>query len=127
MRLFFVFGLIFYFHALAFGHPGQVDSKGGHTCYTNCEKYGLEYGEYHTHQTTPPPQPTPKPFNKDTVSTANIDDDPISDAGFAIPSILLAIGAMVLLIVIAIPLALLGKLLYYIRRKRNNGDDIQKK
>lgn len=30
-------------------HPGKTDSNGGHTCRTNCEKYGLDYGEYHTH------------------------------------------------------------------------------
>src|SRR5690625_3835727 len=30
-------------------HPGNTDSNGGHTCWTNCEKWGLEYGEYHYH------------------------------------------------------------------------------
>lgn len=30
-------------------HPGRTDSNGGHTCRTNCEKWGLEYGEYHYH------------------------------------------------------------------------------
>jgi len=30
-------------------HSGGTDSSGGHTCRTNCEKYGLEYGEYHYH------------------------------------------------------------------------------
>ncbi|OPA78505.1 copper amine oxidase [Paenibacillus selenitireducens] len=33
----------------ALAHPGRTDSKGGHTCRTNCEKWGLEYGEYHYH------------------------------------------------------------------------------
>lgn len=33
----------------AAAHPGRTDSKGGHTCRTNCEKWGLEYGEYHYH------------------------------------------------------------------------------
>lgn len=32
-----------------FAHPGNTDSNGGHTCWTNCEKWGLEYGEYHYH------------------------------------------------------------------------------
>lgn len=32
-----------------FSHPGNTDSGGGHTCWTNCEKWGLEYGEYHFH------------------------------------------------------------------------------
>lgn len=30
-------------------HPGRTDSNGGHTCWTNCEKWGYEYGEYHYH------------------------------------------------------------------------------
>lgn len=30
-------------------HPGRTDSKGGHYCRTNCEKWGLSYGEYHYH------------------------------------------------------------------------------
>lgn len=29
--------------------PGRTDKNGGHTCRTNCEQYGLEYGEYHYH------------------------------------------------------------------------------
>lgn len=35
--------------SIANAHPGRTDSNGGHTCYTNCEKWGLEYGEYHYH------------------------------------------------------------------------------
>ena len=30
-------------------HPGNTDSFGKHTCRTNCETWGLEYGEYHGH------------------------------------------------------------------------------
>lgn len=30
-------------------HPGNTDSSGGHTCRTNCEEWGLDYGEYHYH------------------------------------------------------------------------------
>ncbi|CAH1226597.1 copper amine oxidase N-terminal domain-containing protein [Paenibacillus sp. JJ-223] len=33
----------------ALAHPGRTDSNGGHTCWTNCAKWGLEYGEYHYH------------------------------------------------------------------------------
>src|SRR4051812_15851277 len=33
----------------ASAHPGRTDSNGGHTCRTNCEQWGLEYGEYHYH------------------------------------------------------------------------------
>ncbi|MGE6257030.1 YHYH domain-containing protein [Heyndrickxia sporothermodurans] len=30
-------------------HPGRTDSNGGHTCRTNCAKWGLKTGEYHYH------------------------------------------------------------------------------
>ncbi|PEF02923.1 hypothetical protein COM97_29630 [Bacillus thuringiensis] len=33
----------------AYAHPGRTDANGGHTCRTNCEKWGLQYGEYHYH------------------------------------------------------------------------------
>lgn len=36
--------------SVAFAHPGRTDSKGGHTCNTNCEKWGLKLGEYHFHE-----------------------------------------------------------------------------
>lgn len=35
--------------SITYAHPGRTDSNGGHTCRTNCEKWGLEYGEYHYH------------------------------------------------------------------------------
>lgn len=35
--------------SVTFAHPGRTDSKGGHTCRTNCHDWGLEYGEYHYH------------------------------------------------------------------------------
>ncbi|MBP1992739.1 YHYH domain-containing protein [Paenibacillus eucommiae] len=41
--------LVFLFAAVASAHPGRTDANGGHTCRTNCEKWGLEYGEYHYH------------------------------------------------------------------------------
>lgn len=34
---------------VASAHPGRTDAKGGHTCRTNCAKWGLEQGEYHYH------------------------------------------------------------------------------
>lgn len=37
------------FSSASYAHPGRTDSNGGHTCRTNCEKWGLEYGEYHYH------------------------------------------------------------------------------
>jgi len=30
-------------------HPGGTDSKGCHTCRTNCERWGISYGFYHRH------------------------------------------------------------------------------
>lgn len=33
----------------AMAHPGRTDANGGHTCRTNCGKWGLNYGEYHYH------------------------------------------------------------------------------
>lgn len=35
--------------SIAVAHPGRTDSKSGHTCKTNCEKWGLKYGQYHYH------------------------------------------------------------------------------
>ncbi|TQR47070.1 copper amine oxidase N-terminal domain-containing protein [Paenibacillus popilliae] len=37
------------FSSISIAHPGRTDSNGGHTCRTKCEKWGLEYGEYHYH------------------------------------------------------------------------------
>lgn len=41
--------IILSFSAIAYAHSGRTDSSGCHTCKTNCEKYGLQYGEYHCH------------------------------------------------------------------------------
>ena len=53
-----------------FAHPGRTDSSGCHTCRTNCESWGLSYGEYHCHngggsapiQPIIAPAPTTKPY-----------------------------------------------------------------
>ncbi|WP_240528059.1 YHYH domain-containing protein [Bacillus cereus] len=34
----------------AYASPGGLDKNGGHTCRTNCGKYGLATGEYHYHK-----------------------------------------------------------------------------
>lgn len=39
-------------------HPGRTDASGGHTCRTNCAKWGLSEGEYHYHQSKGVPQAT---------------------------------------------------------------------
>jgi hypothetical protein len=41
--------LSFIFIRGVFAHPGRTDAKGCHTCKTNCESWGLSYGEYHCH------------------------------------------------------------------------------
>jgi len=74
--------LILLSSTVASAHPGRTDASGGHHCWTNCERWGLSYGEYHYHNgggssgskssssksTTrasskpqPKPQPKPKP------------------------------------------------------------------
>ncbi|WML56505.1 YHYH domain-containing protein [Neobacillus sp. PS2-9] len=52
-RIFFI-GLFLWLMSsnLALAHPGGTDSSGGHTCRTNCEDWGLDYGEYHSHDST---------------------------------------------------------------------------
>lgn len=30
-------------------HPGGTDSRGGHHCWTNCDRWGERYGEWHCH------------------------------------------------------------------------------
>ncbi|GAA4850093.1 hypothetical protein GCM10023310_30720 [Paenibacillus vulneris] len=37
------------FSSIANAHPGRTDANGGHTCRTNCAKWGLKDGEYHYH------------------------------------------------------------------------------
>lgn len=80
-RIFTIVTLLFLFLLLpntVNAHPGRTDNNGGHTCKTNCERWGLNYGEYHYHNggtinspiqqvapvpvaTTAPIIPTPKP------------------------------------------------------------------
>lgn len=41
--------LLTFLPTTVFAHPGKTDSKGCHTCHTNCPSWGLEYEEYHCH------------------------------------------------------------------------------
>lgn len=66
--------------SFVYAHPGRTDSSGGHTCRTNCGSWGLEYGEYHYHNsgytppaTTTPTVKTPKVEYKTIIETENID------------------------------------------------------
>lgn len=36
--------------SIAYAHPGRTDKNGGHTCKTNCSKWGLKNGQYHYHK-----------------------------------------------------------------------------
>lgn len=61
--------LLVFVPVLAEAHPGRTDSSGGHTCRTNCAKWGLENGEYHYHNgggSKPAPAATKKPAVKAT-------------------------------------------------------------
>ena len=52
MRVVYSFAILlslFLFTGSASAHPGRTDSSGGHTCRTNCESWGLDHGEYHSH------------------------------------------------------------------------------
>tara|TARA_Y100001958_G_C21160683_1_gene494624 strand:+ start:115 stop:1212 length:1098 start_codon:yes stop_codon:yes gene_type:complete len=52
MKLLFLFTFIFTVFLVtesSQAHSGRTDGSGGHTCRTNCEQYGLRYGEYHYH------------------------------------------------------------------------------
>jgi hypothetical protein len=44
-----IFFLVLPIHLSVEAHPGRTDSSGSHTCRTNCESWGLGYGEYHYH------------------------------------------------------------------------------
>lgn len=45
-----VFSVLFsYTCASVYAHPGNTDSVGCHTCHTNCDSWGLNYGQYHCH------------------------------------------------------------------------------
>jgi len=81
--------------SLANAHPGRTDSNGGHTCRTNCERWGYEYGEYHYHNgggsssnsssssstsnsistPTPKPAPVPKPKPKPVIDEKQVKAD----------------------------------------------------
>ena len=52
-------------------HPGRTDKNGGHYCWTNCEKWGLKYGEYHYHNGASSSKQTKK-TTKPQLITANV-------------------------------------------------------
>ncbi|MDG4658093.1 YHYH domain-containing protein [Ectobacillus antri] len=49
-RIYLLFVLICSFVPhIAMAHPGRTDANGGHVCRTNCQQWGLQYGQYHYH------------------------------------------------------------------------------
>lgn len=75
LTIFFSLLISFLFAPAANAHPGNTDSSGGHTCRTNCPRWGLDYGEYHYHggsrpapyippivKATPTSKPVPSPI-----------------------------------------------------------------
>ncbi len=50
MRKIYFIGIFFLFMpTIVFGHPGNLDSSGGHYCWTNCAEWGYSEGQYHQH------------------------------------------------------------------------------
>ena len=47
--IFFLIVAVLIAPSVTFAHPGRTDKYGGHTCRTNCAKWGLSYGQYHYH------------------------------------------------------------------------------
>ncbi|BBI34626.1 MBL fold metallo-hydrolase [Cohnella abietis] len=69
--------IVFVNTSVSMAHPGRTDANGGHTCRTNCAKWGLKDGEYHYHNggtTSTPAAPSSSPSSpsgsNDSKSTA---------------------------------------------------------
>ena len=69
--------LVIYFLSVnspnVYAHPGRTDSSGGHTCRTNCPRWGLDYGQYHMHGGATTPAPSPEPEFKPQIEEATVD------------------------------------------------------
>ena len=55
-------------------HPGRTDSNGCHTCRTNCDKWGLSYGQYHCHGKTNSSTSTSSSSNTNKTTTTKVLD-----------------------------------------------------
>ncbi|WP_256760291.1 MBL fold metallo-hydrolase [Cohnella sp. WQ 127256] len=68
------FSMILMSTNVSMAHPGRTDANGGHTCRTNCAKWGLKDGEYHYHNgsstTTTTPKASPEVAPKDSSSSS---------------------------------------------------------
>jgi len=56
-KILILFLIAFSVVSITSAHPGRTDEYGCHTCRTNCERWGLSYGEYHCHKPKGLPQP----------------------------------------------------------------------
>ena len=68
----FIISIFFLNFTPLLAHPGKTDGDGCHTCRTNCEKWGLEYGEYHCHNgdnSNVNSYPAPSPQNSNNYSS----------------------------------------------------------
>ena len=80
-HLFLVVILLTLLPTSALAHPGRTDSSGGHTCRTNCEDWGLDYGEYHYHNggyTTPYSTPYNTPYTTPVMPSPKLSPKPTS-------------------------------------------------
>ena len=75
IKLFIVFIFVMSYSPLPISaHPGRLDANGCHTCRTNCEEYGLFYGQYHCHNsiTTPSTPSVPPSSNSSGTNWSSI-------------------------------------------------------
>ena len=72
LKITIIFMFIYIFPVSVFAHPGGTDEFGCHTCRTNCESWGLEYGEYHCHNAKTPIKKTDSSTSKDNDSSEEL-------------------------------------------------------
>jgi len=56
IKLLLAFGILI--PSIAFAHPGNTAADGCHYCRTNCDKWGVPWGERHCHRAKAVPQPS---------------------------------------------------------------------
>ena len=70
---------LLYFAVPVGAHPGNTDANGGHTCRTNCAKWGYGTGEYHFHGGGSPTPILPRPSTTRPRTNTTIRSDPNSE------------------------------------------------
>ena len=56
-RLILALAILLLLPAIVFAHPGRTASDGCHYCRTNCDKWGVPWGERHCHSRESEPAP----------------------------------------------------------------------